>query len=97
MRVVPLTTLRGHESWPTFSPDGEQVAFAWRWREASDNADIYVKIVGSSELRRLTSDPQADTAPSWSPDGRQIAYIRDGGQETTQATFNWCRRWADQI
>lgn len=25
MRVVPLTTLPGEESWPTFSPDGEQV------------------------------------------------------------------------
>ena len=75
-RVVPLTTLRGHELWPTFSPDGNQVAFAWSG-EKDDNPDIYVKFVGASELRRLTSGPQNDTAPSWSPDGRQIAYIHD--------------------
>jgi Tol biopolymer transport system component/DNA-binding winged helix-turn-helix (wHTH) protein len=75
MRVVPLTTLRGHETWPTFSPDGSHVAFAWGG-EKDDNPDIYIATVGRPEVRRLTSDPQADSAPSWSPDGRQLAYVR---------------------
>ena len=69
MRVAPLTTLPGRESGPTFSPDGEQVAFSW-------DGDIYVTIVGSSEIRRLTSDPAGEFWPSWSPDGRQIAFLR---------------------
>ena len=30
-RLVPLTTLAGAEDWPTFSPDGDQVAFEWDW------------------------------------------------------------------
>ena len=55
--------------------DGDQVAFEWDG-ENSDNPDIYIKMVGSSEVRRLTSDPAGDGAPSWSPDGRQIAYVR---------------------
>ena len=75
MRVVPLTTLRGHETWPTFSPDGSHVAFAWGG-EKEDNPDIYIATVGHPEVRRLTSDAQPDSAPSWSPDGRQIAYVR---------------------
>ena len=75
VRVVPLTVLPGHERLPTFSPDGDQVAFEWDG-ENSDNADIYIKMVGSSEVRRLTSDPAADGAPSWSPDGQRIAYVR---------------------
>ena len=29
LRVVPLTALNGNEGEPTFSPDGEQVAFSW--------------------------------------------------------------------
>jgi Tol biopolymer transport system component len=33
-------------------------------------------MIGSSEIRRLTTDPLEDGAPSWSPDGRQIAFIR---------------------
>jgi Tol biopolymer transport system component/serine/threonine protein kinase len=74
-RLVPLTSTRGSERWPTFSPDGEQVAFQWGG-EKSDNEDIYVKMVGSSEVHRLTTDPAADTMPSWSPDGRQIAFVR---------------------
>ena len=44
---------------PTFSPDGEQVAFSWDGG-VYDNSDIYVKIVGSSEVRRLTTDPAFD-------------------------------------
>ena len=75
MRVVPLTVLPGHERWPTFSPDGDQVAFEWDG-ENSDNADIYITMVGSSEVRRLTSDPAGDRSPSWSPDGQRIAYVR---------------------
>ena len=57
MRTVPLTTLTGEEDWPSFSPDGDQVAFEWRG-EKGDNADIYVAMVGSSEVRRLTTDPE---------------------------------------
>jgi serine/threonine protein kinase/Tol biopolymer transport system component len=74
-RVIPLTTLRGPESWPTFSPDASHVAFVWG-SEKGDNFDIYIKTIGGSEIRRLTSHPLVDSAPSWSPDGRQIAYIR---------------------
>jgi Tol biopolymer transport system component len=76
MKVVQLTALNGLEIGPTFSPDGTQVAFSWNG-EREDNADIYVKTVGSSDLRRLTTDPAADTLPTWSPDGQQIAFLRD--------------------
>jgi serine/threonine protein kinase len=38
-QLVPLTTLNGWEWEPTFSPDGEQVAFKWSG-ERSDNDDI---------------------------------------------------------
>lgn len=77
-RVVPLTRLDGSEHQPTFSPDGSQVAFTWD-NGAPDNADIYVTLVGSAEVRRLTTDPGRDFAPQWSPDGRQIAYVRATG------------------
>jgi len=73
--LVPLTTLSGSEQSPTFSPDGSRVAFAWDG-ERQDNFDIYVKLVGSSEVRRLTVDPAPDFAPQWSPDGESIAFVR---------------------
>jgi len=73
--LVPLTSTPGFETGPSFSPDGDQVAFAWDGQKG-DNWDIYVKMVGSGEARRLTTDPAADSAPCWSPDGRQIAFVR---------------------
>ena len=73
--LVSLTSTPGTETEPAFSPDGDQVAFAWNGEKA-DNFDIYLKIIGSSEVRRLTVDPGSDRWPKWSPDGRQIAFLR---------------------
>lgn len=78
---VPLTTYRGSEESPSFSPDGAQVAFQWDG-EKQDNTDIYIKALGPGATPlRLTSDPRADRMPSWSPDGRSIAFIRMVGPE----------------
>lgn len=74
-RAVPLTANAGIESTPSFSPDGNQVAFSWDG-EKQDNVDIYIKLVGAGAPLRLTSDPAVDRSPAWSPDGRWIAFIR---------------------
>jgi Tol biopolymer transport system component len=76
-RLVPLTAMRGNEEGAWLSPDGEQVAFTWNG-EKEDNFDIYVKMIGTSDVLRLTTDPARDIMPSWSPDGKQIAYVRLG-------------------
>ncbi len=75
LKVLPLTSLPGVERHPTFSPDGNQVAFSWNG-EKRDNFDIYVKLVGAPNMLRLTSSPEEDQWPAWSPDGRQIAFLR---------------------
>ncbi len=36
LRVVPLTTLKGWEGHPTFSPDGTQIAFTWSGKEGDE-------------------------------------------------------------
>ena len=77
-RVVAVTRLAGKESGPAFAPDGEQVAFVWSG-EKFDNTDIYVTLAGATNVRRLTTDPADDFAPSWSPDGRRIAFLRKFG------------------
>jgi Tol biopolymer transport system component len=74
-RAIPLTTFRGNEASPSFSPDGNQVAFSWDG-ERRDNSDIYVKLVGQGRSVRVTNDPRPDICPSWSHDGRSIAFLR---------------------
>jgi len=72
---VPFTSFPGQESSPSFSPDGNQIAFSWNG-EKEDNWDIYVKVIGTESVLRLTTHPGIDWAPAWSPDGRHIAFHR---------------------
>lgn len=64
------------------SPDGEQVAFA-SVREGSQ--DLYVAAVSTGEVRQLTNNNGNEYAPSWSPDGRRIAY----SQATDEGVGIW--------
>lgn len=66
---------------PAWSPDGTQIAFS---EEVDENWDIYVLDVQAAldpaqdvEPRRLTDDPDWDGYPTWSPDGKWIAFQTD--------------------
>jgi Tol biopolymer transport system component/DNA-binding winged helix-turn-helix (wHTH) protein len=72
---APFTSYPGREWSPSFSPDGNQVAFEWE-APGKENSHIYVKLIGTSEPQRLTKNPAEERSPHWSPDGRQIAFVR---------------------
>ena len=74
-RVSKLTSYPGDEREPAISPDGSYVAFSWSGPQ-SDNYDIYVVQAAGQPPLRLTTDPAPDSYPTWSPDSRQIAFIR---------------------
>ena len=76
LTATALTTDPGIEDFPTFSPNGSQVAYMWNGPN-QDNFDIYVRVVGAGAPLRLTSDPAVDSSPAWSPDGRTIAFLRN--------------------
>ncbi len=83
MRSVPLTSFPGSESQPSFSPDGNQVAFAWN-QGKEDDLDIWVKVVEAGMPLQLTKTPALEFSPAWSPDGKYIAFLR---QTTDSAGF----------
>jgi len=57
-----------------WSPDGAQILFVNRTPQGYDAINI-VPADGSGKPRRLLpADTHAETDPSWSPDGRRIAY-----------------------
>jgi len=81
LKAVPLTSLPGTVTSPTFSPDGSQVAFIW-WRDNPVGyGQLYVKVVGNDIPLLLTRWPVGVNAVSaaWSPDGRNIAVCRAAG------------------
>jgi Tol biopolymer transport system component/DNA-binding winged helix-turn-helix (wHTH) protein len=74
--VKPLTSYPGTEDFGMLSPDGQQVAFVWD-EGTNVGGHIYVKQVGSERPLQLThGDKFADLAPTWSPDGKYIAFQR---------------------
>jgi Tol biopolymer transport system component len=74
-----VSTARGYNAFPTFSPDGSTLAFA---SDRSGRLEIYTRSLapGARELP-VTNDGQDNVQPAWSPDGRYLAYhsIRRGG------------------
>jgi Tol biopolymer transport system component len=75
---APTVVQVSSERWTSggsFSPDGTQIAYSSAGDD-EENWDIWLKLVGQAEARRLTTDPAADVFPAWSPDGTQIAFLR---------------------
>ena len=73
IEVVPLIGLRGFQATPAFSPDSTLVAF--RQSDGAHNTGIFAAVVGGQKSLQLTADP-GDCCPTWSPDGRELAFIR---------------------
>jgi Tol biopolymer transport system component len=74
--IKPFTSDGGQKAWPQLSPDAERVVYSWAPPGEVD-LDVYVKGVGlGMRPLRLTEHPGDDISPVWSPDGRQIAFLR---------------------
>ena len=57
---------------PTWSPNGEELAFA---SNRSGRLQIYVLRVADCIARQVTSHLDGGWQPDWSPDGRRIAFV----------------------
>jgi dipeptidyl aminopeptidase/acylaminoacyl peptidase len=73
-----LTELRGDESDPQWSPDGKHLAFR---TGRKDHAFIAIFDVAEQRVRYVAPSVDRDMAPRWSPDRRQLIFIRIAGAE----------------
>lgn len=64
-----LSSPRGAESFPRFSPDGQWLAFTGNYE---GNEDIYVMPVTGGEPRRVTHHGARDRLLGWYPDGKSL-------------------------
>jgi dipeptidyl aminopeptidase/acylaminoacyl peptidase len=69
---------------PQISPDASSVLFTLsqpdREKDEQQSA-IWLAEVGAGEPRRFTQGPKRDSGARWSPDGSQIAFVSDRGDE----------------
>ncbi len=96
-KTESLTTGKHDDVLPAWSPDGKEIAFVSKRGEDADrteNWDLYVmEAKPGGKERQLTTSSEADahpeweSAPTWSLDGKTIAYIHGGDpKKITYAT-----------
>ncbi|RYD78342.1 MAG: peptidase S41, partial [Verrucomicrobiaceae bacterium] len=69
--AIRLSSPRGIEAFPRFSPDGKRLAFTGNYE---GNEDIYVMPVSGGEPRRVTHHGAGDRVLGWYPDGKSLLY-----------------------
>jgi TolB protein len=65
----------GDAEFPSWSPDGNFIAFAWK--KSGRGFDIYVHDLVTGRDSQLTQNSGDNEKPSWSPDGKHIAFQSD--------------------
>jgi TolB protein len=74
---VQRMTDGGYAISPSWSPNGQFLAFSWNRKYgpgAPGGQDIYVMDIASKRWIQLTHDAGSNDFPSWSPDGRHSSF-----------------------
>lgn len=66
-----LTTVAANDSAPTWSPDGQRIAFISK-RGEDENASLYVLRMDGGEPEKILELPFSVSSPQWLPDGQSI-------------------------
>lgn len=81
-----LSSPRGEESFPRFSPDGKTIAFSGNY---SGNNDVYTIPTNGGIPKRITYHGFGDRVIDWYPDGKQILFAssRESGRQRYSQFF----------
>ena len=74
---VQRMTDTGYAVSPSWSPNGQYLAFAWSRKYgpgAPGGQDIYIMDAATKQWVQLTHDAGSNDFPSWSPDGRHLVF-----------------------
>lgn len=80
---------------PQISPDGRWVAYSVTILDSvadRRNTDLWATSWDGSETRQLTSSPESEHSPRWSPDGRALGFLSARGEEDGAAQV-WLLPW----
>jgi len=69
--ALRLSSPRGSQQFPRFSPDGKKLAFSGNY---DGNVDLYVMPVGGGEPQRITHHGGSERLLGWYPDGQSLIF-----------------------
>jgi len=82
---VQRITDGGYAVSPSWSPNGQLLAFSWNRRYGPGDpggVDIHVIDIASKNWIQVTHESGSNDFPSWAPDGRHIVFQRQMGRQT---------------
>ena len=68
--------------WPDWSPDGGLVAVS---AVVGDQLDVFTITADGKAVTNVSHDPSDEYSPSWSPDGKRLAWARAPADESARA------------
>ncbi|MEL6863965.1 MAG: winged helix-turn-helix domain-containing protein [Bacteroidota bacterium] len=78
IEIRRVSTLKGQELSPVLSPNGQNIAFAWRQHPA-EPFHLYVRAKEEHHPRKLTTSVKGEFNPLWSTDGNHLLFMREEG------------------
>ena len=99
----------GDASGPSWSPNGQLIAFQWRLSDTG-TYDIYVIEIATGKIVQLTHDAARNEHPWWAPGGRHLCFestragskqiwmmLADGSnpKQLTHDSENWNPSWSN--
>ncbi|MCD4749789.1 MAG: PDZ domain-containing protein [Thermoanaerobaculales bacterium] len=81
-----LSSPKGEEVFPRFSPDGSKIAFSGNY---DGNIDVYVVPAEGGEALRITHHPEGDRLLDWMPDGENLLFASRMTSESGRFNQLW--------
>lgn len=72
--IRAITADIGVESHPALAPSGSMIVYAASTLGGSPH--LYLRTIDDGPVEQLTSGDASEVAPSWSPDGQRLAFVR---------------------
>jgi len=92
-----ITSLGGANFAPSFTPDGRRIIFSSNYRNprgpVAQNFDLFLINSDGSGLEQVTTAPEFDGFPMFSPDGTKLVWASNRNAQTQGETNIFLAEW----